>query len=118
MSAKGTLNNLQGHSAEAQAARHYIANGCTILENRFKTPNGEVDLIARDGNTLIFIEVKARASIEAAMQSVTPTQWQRIIAVAQSYIEAHTPTADMRFDLFAADQSGQFTILENVTQGF
>ncbi len=118
MSPKGQLNNLQGHSAEAQAAAHYRANGYTLLETRFKTPQGEIDLIARNGTIIIFIEVKARASIEAAMQSVTPKQWHRIIAVAQSYIAQQDPNADMRIDLFAADRNGQFTILENVTQGF
>jgi putative endonuclease len=89
-----------GLSAESRAAAFLIAKGYRILARRFRTPYGEIDLVARKRNLLAFVEVKARASLEDAAWAVTPRQQQRIINAAQAWLMAHPEHAEfeMRFD--------------------
>src|SRR5258706_5655735 len=89
-----------GLSAEARAAAYLMAKGYRILAKRFRTPYGEIDLVARRRNLVAFIEVKARATIDDAAYAVTPRQQQRIIAAAQAWLMAHPEHADfeLRFD--------------------
>lgn len=89
-----------GISAESRAAAYLMAKGYRILAKRFRTRHGEIDLVARKRNLLVFIEVKARASLDEAAYAVTPRQQQRIINAAQGWLVAHPEHAefDMRFD--------------------
>src|SRR5260370_33305858 len=74
-----------GLSAESRAAAFLMAKGYRILAKRFRTPYGEIDLVAKKRNLLAFIEVKARASLDEAAYAVTPRQQARIIAAAQRW---------------------------------
>ena len=89
-----------GVSAETRAAAFLMAKGYRILAKRFRTPYGEIDLVARKRNLLVFVEVKARGSLDEAAYAVTPRQQQRIINAAQAWLMAHPEHAefDMRFD--------------------
>jgi len=89
-----------GLSAETRAAAFLVAKGYRILMRRFRTPHGEIDIIARRRNLLIFVEVKARASLDAAAYAVTPHQQRRIINAANAWLMAHPEHAsfDLRFD--------------------
>ena len=93
-----------GLSAEARAAAWLMAKGYRILAQRFRTPYGEIDIVARRRNLLAFIEVKARASLDDAAYAVTPRQQARIINAAQAWLQtwltAHPEHADfeLRFD--------------------
>jgi len=89
-----------GLSAEARAAAFLMAKGYRILARRFRTPYGEIDIVARRRNLLAFIEVKARASLDDAAYAVTPRQQRRIIDAAQAWLMAHPEHAefDLRFD--------------------
>ncbi len=89
-----------GLSAESKASAFLIAKGYRILARRFRTPYGEIDIVARRRNLLVFVEVKARANLDDAAWSVTPQQQQRIVAAAQAWLMAHPEHADfdMRFD--------------------
>ena len=89
-----------GLSAESRAAAYLMAKGYRILAKRFRTPHGEIELVARKRNLLVFVEVKARASLDEAAYAVTPRQQQRIINAAQGWLMAHPEHAefDMRFD--------------------
>jgi len=89
-----------GLSAEARAAAYLMAKGYRILAKRFKTPYGEIDLVARKRNLIAFIEVKARASLDDAAYAVTARQQARIINAAQAWLMAHPEHAefDLRFD--------------------
>jgi putative endonuclease len=90
-----------GLSAESRAAAFLIAKGYRILGRRFRTPVGEIDIVARRRGVLVFVEVKARESFEAAAAAIGPRQRHRIIATAQSWLAAHPQDADraMRFDV-------------------
>jgi putative endonuclease len=89
-----------GLSAEARAAAFLMAKGYRILAKRFRTPYGEIDIVARRRSLLAFIEVKARASLDEAAYAVTPRQQARIIATAQAWLMAHPEHAEfeLRFD--------------------
>ena len=90
-----------GLSAESRAAAYLMAKGYRILAKRYRTPYGEIDLVAKRRNLLAFIEVKARASLDEAAYAVTPRQQQRIIEAAQAWLMAHPEHAEfeMRFDV-------------------
>src|SRR5688500_17386563 len=89
-----------GLSAETRAAAWLMAKGYRILAKRFRTPHGEIDLVARKRNLVAFIEVKARASLDDAAYAVTPRQQARIIDAAQGWLMAHPEHAEfeLRFD--------------------
>ena len=89
-----------GLSAESRAAALLMAKGYRILAKRFRTPHGEIDLVAKRRNLIAFVEVKARASLDEAAYAVTPRQQARIIDAAQGWLMAHPEHAefDLRFD--------------------
>jgi putative endonuclease len=89
-----------GVTAETRAAALLMAKGYRILAKRFRTPHGEIDIVARKRNLLAFIEVKARASLDDAAYAVTPRQQQRIIDAASAWLMTHPEHAEfeLRFD--------------------
>ena len=89
-----------GLSAEARAAAYLMAKGYRILAKRFRTPYGEIDIVARKRSLIAFIEVKARANFDEAAYAVTPRQQARIINAAQAWLMAHPEHAEFeqRFD--------------------
>jgi putative endonuclease len=90
-----------GLSAESRAAAYLIAKGYRILGRRFRTPVGEIDIVARRRGVLVFVEVKARESFEAAAEAIGRRQRDRIIAAARFWLVAHPQDAAraMRFDV-------------------
>ena len=90
----------RGRVSEWLAAAALLARGHRILARRFRTPYGEIDLVARKRNLLVFVEVKARGSLDEAAYAVTPRQQQRIIDAAQGWLVAHPEHAEfeLRFD--------------------
>jgi len=89
-----------GLSAESRAAAYLIAKGYRILARRWKSPVGEIDIVARRRQLLVFVEVKARASLDNAAESVLPRQRQRIAAAAEAWLASYPDPkiTDMRFD--------------------
>jgi putative endonuclease len=89
-----------GLSAEARAVAWLTAKGYRILARRFRSPYGEIDIVARRRNLLAFVEVKARATLDDAAWAVTPRQQQRIINAAQAWLMTHPEHAEfeLRFD--------------------
>ncbi|HEY1146193.1 MAG TPA: YraN family protein [Allosphingosinicella sp.] len=73
-----------GRRAESLAALWLRLKGWTILARRLRTPVGEVDLVARRGRTLAFVEVKARATAEAAAQALDEYRLRRVVAAAEA----------------------------------
>jgi len=89
-----------GLSAESRAAAYLVAKGYRIVARRFRSAVGEIDIIARRRGTVVFVEVKARASLDDAAYAVTPRQQARIVAAAEAWIATHPEHAggDFRFD--------------------
>jgi putative endonuclease len=89
-----------GISAESRAAAFLIAKGYRIVMRRFKTPVGEIDIVARRRRALVFVEVKARARLDDAAEAVTERTKHRIVAAAHAWLAAHPDDAlaEIRFD--------------------
>ncbi|MFT4120998.1 YraN family protein [Bradyrhizobium sp.] len=89
-----------GISAESRAAAYLMAKGYRILAKRYRTPHGEIDIVARRRSLIAFVEVKARPTLDDAAYAVTPRQQQRIVHAAQGWLAAHPEHAEfeLRFD--------------------
>jgi putative endonuclease len=89
-----------GLSAESRAAMVLIAKGYRILARRWKTPFGEIDIVARRRGTLVFVDVKARERAEDAAEAVTGRNQRRIIAAAELWRARNPADAEreIRFD--------------------
>ena len=93
----------KGVKAEGKAALMLRLKGYRILKTRYKTPHGEIDLIARRGKSLAFIEVKARDNKAKALEAISSKAQSRIRNAALQFISEH-PEAEalnMRFDVVA-----------------
>ena len=91
----------RGLSAESRAAMLLIAKGYRIAARRWKTPLGEIDIVARRRRALVFVEVKARVRVDDAAQAVTERGRRRIIAAAEFWLAHHPDDAEreIRFDV-------------------
>jgi putative endonuclease len=89
-----------GLSAESRAAAFLVAKGFRILARRWRSPLGEIDIVARRRQLLVFAEVKARPTLDEAAESVNVRQRQRIAAAAEVWLAMNPDDAirDVRFD--------------------
>ncbi|WP_434513953.1 YraN family protein [Dechloromonas sp. ARDL1] len=94
----------RGREAEARAARYLERHGLCIVERNFRVRGGEIDLICRDGKTLVFVEVRqrSRSDFGGAGASITASKQRRIILAAQHYL-AGKAACDCRFDCVLID---------------
>lgn len=92
----------QGLTAEWLALWHLRLRGWQVLARRWRSPQGEIDLIAKKGGVLAVIEVKSRSDIETALVSLAPRQRQRIVRAAAAFLQRRPEVADLalRFDIF------------------
>lgn len=93
---------------EDLAAAALAARGYAIVERRYSTERGEIDIIAEDGDTLVFVEVRARATGEfgRAAESVTDAKRRQVVRMAIEYLSRHAITnRPCRFDVVAVDQA-------------
>ena len=92
-----------GRRAEFCASLVLRLKGYQILRRNYRVAVGEIDVIARRGKTLAFVEVKYRAEISAAQIAVGEAQWWRIERAASSYVGSHRTLQDKlwRFDIIA-----------------
>lgn len=106
----------RGVRAEKNVRDHLTSLGFDLLEHRYKTKYGEIDLIMRRSDLVIFVEVKARPSIDEGAYSVTPYAQKRISDSALIWIaeNATSPTEniDYRFDVAIVTPDNAVTIVE------
>lgn len=98
--------NVSGRLAEDLAARFLSGKGLTVLTRNFRCRGGEIDVICRDGKTLVFVEVRLRrnAAYGGAGGSITVSKQRRLILAAQHYLVANKKTeSDCRFDCILLD---------------
>jgi putative endonuclease len=98
----------RGHWAEWVAVAFLVLHGYRILARRYRAPFGEIDLIARRGRRLAFVEVKCRPTLADAEASLTPAQAERIGRAAEHWMGRHRRYRDhdMGMDLIAIGQDG------------
>ncbi len=90
----------KGAAAEQVAAEYLLGQGLQLVTRNFRCRGGEIDLIMRDGATLVFVEVRARSRAEfgGAAESISATKRGRIILAARHYLARHGVDAPCRFD--------------------
>ena len=118
-SRRGLANNLAGHAAEASVARHYEGRGIAICARNWRGSAGEVDLIGRQGDEMIFVEVKKSRSHDLAASHVTAAQVARIFATVDEFLagEPKGLLTDVRIDLALVDGLGRIDDIENAFAG-
>ncbi len=101
--------------AEDGVARAYEAKGCAIAKRRWRSPFGEVDLIAREGATVVVVEVKKARRLDDAAHRLSRRQMDRLCAAAAAFCEGEPKGAltDLRFDLALVDGMGRVRVIEN-----
>jgi putative endonuclease len=97
-----------GLEAEFRAAAALEADGWGILARRQRTPSGEIDLIARKGGLIAFVEVKARTSLRDAASALSRAQIKRLMAAAAWSLPQLDPSGacTARFDVILVDRAG------------
>lgn len=115
-------NKSFGNKGEYAAAEFLKALGFKILETNFRTKMAEIDIIARDGQTLCFIEVKTRNNINKGLprESVTPLKQNKIILGASFYLKKLKRTdLKVRFDVIEVmkkQENFEFNLIKNAFQ--
>lgn len=112
---RGQRNYLSGLAAEDAIARDYQRRGYVLAARRWRGPGGEIDLILRNQDEVVFVEVKQSRSLHQASHRITPRQIARTCLSAEAFLsgEPSGTLTPVRFDAALADASGEFHIIEN-----
>ncbi|MEL6773481.1 MAG: YraN family protein [Pseudomonadota bacterium] len=118
--ARGRQNHLAGLLAEEGVERLYRRDGASILARRRRIGGGELDLVAKDGDILVFVEVKKRGR-RVVDDPIRPQQWRRLEQAASQFMIEHTNETGRacraRFDVVLVDGTAQPTVIKNA-RGF
>ena len=117
---------IEGRKAETHIARWLKLRGWKILETRFKTAEGEIDIIARRKNIIAFVEVKQRETLPVIEDIVSQTNITRVMAAAEIWVERNFESLgtefEIRFDLAliegAVKPLSKVKYIENAFSGF
>lgn len=113
--ARGETGYHAGLAAEDAVARDYERRGLPVVARRWRGQAGEIDLIARNGATIVFIEVKASRDFDRALSHLGPRQVARLCAAAEEYAGTlpSGSLTEMRFDVALVDGQGAVRVIEN-----
>lgn len=106
-----------GAVAEERALLHLVQQGLSLVQRNYRYKGGELDLVMRDGDTLVFVEVRQRASMRfgGAVASVNHAKQVKLVKTAQHYLQKQPSMPPCRFDVVAVDGE-QLSWLKNVIQ--
>ncbi len=104
-SLRRTARQAAGAAGEARALVHLQRHGLVLVEQNFSCKVGEIDLIMRERQTIVFVEVRTRADARHgnAADSVTPAKQRRLLLTAQRYLQRYRLPPACRFDVVAID---------------
>jgi putative endonuclease len=111
----GKTSYLAGLAAEDAVAADYARRGHPVAARRWRGSRGEIDLVLRDGDGLIIVEVKKARDFARAAARITAAQLERIYGAAAEFLagEPRGQLTDMRLDVALVDGSGRLEIMEN-----
>ena len=112
---RGRCADQAGRAAEDSVAARYLEFGYTLAHRRWRGRSGEVDLILRGPDGIVFVEVKRGRDFDRALDSLGPRQIDRICRATEEFVagEPDGMLTDVRFDVGLVDGTGQVRILEN-----
>ena len=107
--------NMDGRQAEASAAVFLQQQGLQLVERNYRSRHGEIDLIARDGATLVFVEVRLRSgnTFGGAAASITAAKRAKLAQTARHYLATLPVTPPCRFDALLFNGAGGIEWLKN-----
>ncbi|MBL8250749.1 MAG: YraN family protein [Candidatus Competibacter sp.] len=110
----------QGAAAEDFALRYLEARGLRLVARNFRCRAGELDLILRDGEQLVFVEVRSRrySQFGTPAESVTRTKQQKLLRAAAFYLQRQRLDLPCRFDVVAILQAGDAPQVEWIQDAF
>jgi putative endonuclease len=111
----------RGTAGEERACAHLRHQGLTILERNFRCRVGEIDVVAREGDTVVFVEVKERgdASHGTAVEAVTPAKRRRVIRAAELWAARHGQSdSKVRFDVVGIDWEPEGPVIRHERSAF
>jgi putative endonuclease len=94
-----TRQQVKGDDAENRAVVHLQMRGFVVLSRNARAGRGEIDVVARDGDIVVFVEVRRRTTRLAALESVGPRKQRLLARSAAWWLARHAPTARARFDV-------------------
>jgi len=103
-----------GKTGEDRAAEELERRGYAIIARRYRTRHGEIDIVARDGETTVIVEVKARRTAECgtAAEAVTTHKQRQVVSMARDYLARHgLSERPCRFDVVAVDGDGPSAVV-------
>jgi putative endonuclease len=110
-----------GKRGEDRAVAELERCGYAILARRYRTRHGEIDIVAQDGETIVFVEVKAKETVEfgTAAAAVTRRKQRRVLSMAVDYLARnHLTRKPCRFDVVAVDGVGDSAVLTHYRGAF
>jgi len=110
-----------GKQAESIAVKHLKRNGYRIIQKNYRNKLGEIDIIAKDGKTLVFVEVKAKrtTSFGNPKYAVTPKKQRKISMVALFYLKVNGQIdSRARFDVVAISSADSYPEIEIIKNAF
>lgn len=112
---RGAMSFHAGIAAEGRIAQDYERRGFPVVRQRWRGKSGEIDLVVRDGDGLIFIEVKQSKNFEQAAQRVSAAQMRRIYNCAEEFLatQPRGSLTNVRFDVALVNGYGETQIIEN-----
>ncbi|MBI5883819.1 MAG: YraN family protein [Elusimicrobia bacterium] len=101
------MSRAKGSQAESSAADFLEKKGFSILERNYRLPFGEIDLVAREGDTVVFVEVKARSGsgFGGPEASVGSVKQRKLVRTAQAWLRSRRWEGPARFDVVAIEGS-------------
>ncbi len=113
-------HNALGKAGEKQARWFLQRKGYTLLESNWRYEKAEVDIIAREHNTLVIVEVKTRSTdyFGDPEEAVTPQKARRLIRAAEAYAETNEWNGDVRFDIIAIISKDGKTVIRHIEEAF
>ena len=102
---KHPSTRILGITGERAAEAFLVSRGYSIVQRNLRLPGGEIDIVAIEGNVLVFIEVKLRRTggFGPALRAVDARKRARLRGLAADYAQIVAPTARFRFDVVAID---------------
>lgn len=114
-SERGLRNHLAGHAAEASVARLYEDRGIAICARNWRGSGGEIDIVGRNGDQVIVVEVKHSKTHDLAASHISAPQVARIFQTVEEFLgtEPMGSLTDVRIDLALVDGQGRIEVIEN-----
>ncbi len=110
-----------GRLAEGYVAQHLQEQGCEIVGQNYHSRFGEIDIIARRGDMLLFVEVKAREgdSLVSPLEAVTRSKQKKLLLTARKYLMEHPGPLQPRFDVAAVYmKAGRIVKMDYIENAF